>query len=133
MLRSTTINFYLAKEFFKTTPKKFLIASSLKENKLKEEFFNNSKFKVGISWKTLNKKQKFRNVDLEKMIPILSNKNCDFVNLQFGKFDEDLNNINQKHGLKIRSINEIDNLKNGGWLSATKMKVANEMWDKYGG
>ena len=107
-----------SKEFFKTTPKKFLIASSLKENKLKEEFFNNSKFKVGISWKTLNKKQKFRNVDLEKMIPILSNKNCDFVNLQFGEFDEDLNNINQKHGLKIRSINEIDNLKNIDGLAA---------------
>ena len=30
-------------------------------------------------------------------------------------------------------MEEIDNLKNGGWLSATKMKVANEMWDKYGG
>ena len=30
-------------------------------------------------------------------------------------------------------MEEIDNLKKGGWLSATKMKVANEMWDKYGG
>ena len=30
-------------------------------------------------------------------------------------------------------MEEIDNLKNGGWLTATKMKVANEMWDKYGG
>ena len=30
-------------------------------------------------------------------------------------------------------IEEITNLKQGGWLSATKMKVANEMWDKYGG
>ena len=30
-------------------------------------------------------------------------------------------------------IEEIHNLKNGGWLSATKMKVANEMWSKYGG
>ena len=29
-------------------------------------------------------------------------------------------------------MEEIDNLKNGGWLSATKMKVANEMWNKYG-
>ena len=28
---------------------------------------------------------------------------------------------------------EIDNLKNGGWLTAVKMKVANEMWSKYGG
>ena len=30
-------------------------------------------------------------------------------------------------------MEEIDNLRKGGWLSATKMKVANEMWDKYGG
>ena len=30
-------------------------------------------------------------------------------------------------------IEEINNLKNGGWLSATKMKVANEMWSKYAG
>ena len=28
-------------------------------------------------------------------------------------------------------MEEIDNLRNGGWLSATKMKVANEMWSKY--
>ena len=27
-------------------------------------------------------------------------------------------------------MEEIDNLRNGGWLTATKMKVANEMWSK---
>ena len=30
-------------------------------------------------------------------------------------------------------MEEIDNLKNGGWLTAVKMKVANEMWNKYDG
>ena len=30
-------------------------------------------------------------------------------------------------------MEEIDNLRQGGWLSATKMKVANEMLSKYGG
>ena len=30
-------------------------------------------------------------------------------------------------------MEEITNLRQGGWLSATKMKVANEMWNKYGG
>ena len=30
-------------------------------------------------------------------------------------------------------VEEIDNLRQGGWLSTTKMKVANEMWSKYGG
>ena len=29
-------------------------------------------------------------------------------------------------------MEEITNLRRGGWLSATKMKVANEMWNKYG-
>ena len=29
-------------------------------------------------------------------------------------------------------MEEITNLRQGGWLSATKMKVANEMWKKYG-
>ena len=30
-------------------------------------------------------------------------------------------------------MEEIHNLRNEGWLTATKMKVANEMWSKYGG
>ena len=30
-------------------------------------------------------------------------------------------------------MEEITNLRQGGWLSAVKMKVANEMWRKYAG
>ena len=30
-------------------------------------------------------------------------------------------------------MEEITNLRNDGWLTATKMKVANEMWNKYAG
>ena len=30
-------------------------------------------------------------------------------------------------------MEEITNLRDGGWLSAVKMKVANEMWNKYNG
>ena len=30
-------------------------------------------------------------------------------------------------------MEQISDLRNGGWLSATKMKVANEMWSKYAG
>ena len=28
-------------------------------------------------------------------------------------------------------MEQISDLRNGGWLSATKMKVANELWKKY--
>ena len=34
---------------------------------------------------------------------------------------------------KSWGMEEIHNLRGGGWLSATKMKVANEMWRKYAG
>ena len=30
-------------------------------------------------------------------------------------------------------MGEIHNIRTGGWLSATKMKVANEMWRNYAG
>ena len=30
-------------------------------------------------------------------------------------------------------MEEITNLRGGGWLTAVKMKVANEMWRTYGG
>ena len=98
-----------SKESFKTTPSKWLIPSFEKEKKIQNKFFQNNKFKVGISWRTLNKKQQFRNIDLKQMLPILSNNNCDFIDLQFGKFDEEFHKLKNQHGINIRSINEIDN------------------------
>ena len=98
-----------SKKFFKTTPIKYFISSPLKEKELRKKFFLNKKFKIGVSWKTLNKKQQNRNIDLEKMLPILSNPNCDFINLQFGKFDEDIKNLKLKYGINIQTIKDIDN------------------------
>ena len=100
-----------SKKSFKTTPKKYLISSSLKEKKLSEKYFENKKFKIGISWKTLNKKQQHRNIDLKQMLPILSNPNCDFINLQFGEYDKDLQNLKTNHGISIQTISEVDNYK----------------------
>ena len=100
------------KKSFNTTPKKYLLSSPAKEKELRNKFFVNKKFKVGISWKSLNEKRKHRNIDLTQMLPILSNPHCDFINLQFGKFDEDLQQLQSKHGIKIRTIKEIDNYNN---------------------
>ena len=100
------------KKSFNTTPKKYLLSSPAKEKELRNKFFVNKKFKVGISWKSLNEKRKHRNIDLTQMLPILSNPHCDFINLQFGKFDEDLQQLQSKHGIKIRTIKEIDHYNN---------------------
>ncbi len=102
---------YLRKSIksFTTTPKKYLISSSKKEEEIKKKFLSNGKFKVGISWKTLNKKQQYRNILLEQMLPILSVSNCEFINLQFGQTSEDLKNFMSKHKISIKTIDEIDN------------------------
>ena len=100
------------KKSFATTPKKYLISSPTKEKELRNKFFPNKKFKVGISWKSLNAKRPHRNINLTQMLPILSNPHCDFINLQFGKFDDDLQQLQSKHGIKIRTIKEIDNYNN---------------------
>ena len=98
-----------SKESFKNTPKKFLVTSNSIENKLKKNFFKSKKFKVGISWKTLNKKQQNRNIDLIQMTSILSNPNCEFFNLQFGNSYNDIKEIFSKKKIKIQTISEVDN------------------------
>ena len=52
------------------------------------------------------------------MIPIISNSNCDFVNLQFGKFEEDLKYIQTKFGINIKTIKEVDNYSDLDGLAA---------------
>ena len=47
-------------------------------------------------------------------------------------FNSRQENMGKTKSDKTWVMEEIDNLKNGGWLTATKMKVANEMWSKYG-
>ena len=101
-----------SKKSFESTPKKFLISPDEKELELKKKFFQNNKFKIGISWKTLNPKQQYRNINLKEMLPILSNPNCEFINLQYGKSEEDLKFIETKFGIKIKTINEVDNYNN---------------------
>ena len=56
------------KKSFETTPKKYLIPSPVKEKELRNKFFANKKFKVGISWKSLNKKCQHRNINLKQNI-----------------------------------------------------------------
>ena len=95
-----------------------MVPSTLKEKQIRNKFFQNNKLKIGISWKTLNKKQPYRNIDLQQMLPVLSNFNCDFINLQFGQFDEEIKYFKLKHGINIRSINDIDNYNDIDGLAA---------------
>ena len=105
------------KESFKNTPNSYLIPPSQKIKELNDHFLSNKKLKIGISWRTLNKKQQFRNIDIEHMLPILKTPNCNFINLQFGETSDDIKRLKKKHGINITSIN-IDNFNDIDSLAA---------------
>ena len=63
------------------------------------------KKKIGIAWKS---KREFlgegKSIDIESFLPILKlNTHFDFINLQYGEVDEDLNKLD-KHNIKLNTL-----------------------------
>ena len=75
---------------------------------IKKFLFRKNLKNVGISWKTLNADEIFRNIDLNQLLPILNFSNYNFFNLQFGSFDKELLEFNKKNNIEIHSVNDID-------------------------
>lgn len=59
--------------------------------------------KIGISWIGGHKRTRVevRSVELEKLLPILSQKGCTFISLQYTPCEAELEQLEQKHGIKI--------------------------------
>jgi len=55
--------------------------------------------KVGISWKTLNKNELYRSIDLKNFLDIFQLNNFHFINLQFG------NVISEIEEMKVKGVN----------------------------
>ena len=71
------------------------------------------KFLCGISWSSGNVENgKNRSIELEKLKNILNIPDVQYVNLQYGNVENELNNFNKKFGIKILNIKNIDNLNN---------------------
>ena len=71
------------------------------------------KFLCGISWRSGNLENgENRSIELEKLKKILNLQDVQYVNLQYGNVESELNNHNKKYGIKILNIKSIDNFKN---------------------
>lgn len=81
-------------------------------NPIKNFFPKNNYKNIGISWKTLNIDEEYRNISLDLLSPILDLKEINFFNLQFGKFNNLVEEYNKKKNNNIISIKEIDNTNN---------------------
>lgn len=106
-------------EDFKKTPIKFLIP-----DKNRVLFFNNQlakyekKLKIGLSWKTGNIKEEYRNIPLKNLYSILSDKRVCFFNLQFGETKKEISDVIHDTSADFISIENLDNLNNLEDLSA---------------
>ena len=67
------------------------------------------KKKIGISWKS---KREFlgegKSLSLEVLSPLLCNDNFEFINLQYGDVEEEINAFNKKHNKKIHTLADVD-------------------------
>jgi tetratricopeptide (TPR) repeat protein len=95
---------------FKNQMSPFLLSNKSYSKILREKISSGSKKICGISWKSKNSEfGLIKSVSLEQLLPILSIPNLSFVNLQYGETSDEIKNIFNAYGIKIQSLDEIDN------------------------
>jgi len=96
----------------------YLYACPKKTSEIRKKYQELAKEKIliGISWKstgidqrqTYSKKKK--STLLEHWQPVLAQRNCYFINLQYGNVKQELNEFQKHNNLKIHQDEEIDSL-----------------------
>ena len=101
--------------------KSFLIADTKKQAALRSDYIQMShkKYLVGISWQSGNKTVgEERSIALAQLHPLLSNPNCQFINLQYGNVKAELSAYKAKSSHRIFSDTNINPLENLDTFSA---------------
>lgn len=82
-----------------------------------------NKIQCGVAWKSINPAiGKDKSLSLSDLNPILAIKNCEFINLQYGDTQEEIEDLENDYGVQIHTIegvNLFDNI--DGLLSIIKM------------
>ena len=104
-------------ESFRQNNSYYLTACPNKTTALRNKYqqLANGKRLVGISWKSTHisqRRAKSKSTFLKHWIPVLSQPDCYFINLQYGDTEEELTQLELDAGLKIYQDLEIDPLVN---------------------
>ena len=76
------------------------------EYKIKE---NNQKTRIGISWRSKNEAiGDYKSYKLEILAPIFDNSKYEFINLQYGDVNDEINEVNNKFNIKIYKEETLD-------------------------
>ena len=96
----------------------YLYACPKKTSEIRKKYQELAKEKIliGISWKStgINQRQTYskkkKSTLLEHWQPVLAQRNCYFINLQYGNVKQELNEFQKHNNLKIHQDEEIDSL-----------------------
>ena len=96
----------------------YLCACPKKTSRKRKEYqeLANGKILIGISWKSTGINQrhtytkKKKSTPLEYWQPLLAQRNCYFINLQYGNVKQELNEFQKHNNLKIHQDEEINSL-----------------------
>jgi len=94
---------------FEKQPTSFLKPNEIEVNLIKRLLKKESKKICGISWKSKNEKIGFaKSLELTEMIEFLKIKNINFINLQYGNTEDEINDLEKEHGIKIDPLSALD-------------------------
>lgn len=108
---SGSLGFFVAKDknqIVKFSESKYLPTDNIKDAKFIEDLKSTTSLKVGLSWKSLNKKEQHRSLPLLSLIDYINLKNIVFYNLQFGDYQNEIKALEEKKGVRIYSSRNID-------------------------
>ncbi len=95
---------------FENHPQGFLKSDEKQVKEIKQKITMPLKKICGISWLSKNEEIGFeKSMALENLLPILSNSNTTFINLQYGDTKKETKNLLDKYNIELKSISDIDN------------------------
>jgi tetratricopeptide (TPR) repeat protein len=95
---------------FQAVRTKYLCADQARVNSLRSQLQADARPLVGITWRSKNTRLgRGKSINLEQLLPILSNPLFRFVNLQYGDTHDELAALHQRHGIQIVSCLSVDN------------------------
>lgn len=95
---------------FQSVRRRYLSADQMRVNSLRSQLKADARPLVGVTWRSKNTRLgSGKSINLEQLLPILSNPLFRFVNLQYGDTHDELAALHQRHGIQIASCLSVDN------------------------
>ena len=110
VLYAGSLGYYFRNKLLDFPKKNYLKINQKFIDQTKEELVGyNKKFKIGISWKSINNKYaEQKSLSLDKILDLLISPDIDFFNLQYGDTIKEVEDLNIKHKVKLINLHNID-------------------------